>query len=231
MCLSAKLKIVVQVHFYRVFFVKMYDNFFTFCILFIFVMSIILGIYSIIPTLLCFCGVTLIVCLLLHALDFFYFSYLFLIIYVGAIAILFTYVIMLLNLHNIDVYTRSRINFHIIFLTVLFLLFLYFFIYFISTSSSFGHVFVLLVNLKFNFDDVFLIYMLGDFFKHFNFVILTDLQQIGYFLFYAFQIHIIICTLLLLTALFGVLVLSSNSRNNIVGKFWLASKNISFFKF
>lgn len=132
-----------------------------------------------------------------------FFPVLLIIIYVGAISVLFLFVIMMLNFKSLEFKT---INFNIEVFT--FLIFLFLFIFFF---------------IKYNHFD----YDYSDYYFDSNFLTLLDeepeINALGLIIFNYFYIHLFIVVFILLVALIGVIALVSDSKQT--------EKRLSMIKF
>lgn len=131
-----------------------------------------------------------------------------LIVYIGAIAVLFLFVVMMLNVRILEISSTFSIYLPLaLFLSFIFLSLL-FFIYYNSLHM-----------VEF---DILLTYTNWSFFKN------VKIIAIGQLLFNESYILFIGATLLLFIAMIGVIILTLNKKNNINYKTKISSKNINW---
>jgi NADH-quinone oxidoreductase subunit J len=160
---------------------------------------------NVIFSLLSFIGVIInLVCLLLlHGVEFL--SLVFLIIYIGAIVVLFLFVIFIFNLtaqsdKNYSLYTADYSKYNLILLIIVVILFAPFLIFFYS-KSLLNDLLLLETLLQFYSTDLIF------FFEK------NDIDLIGFFLYSDYKVLFIISGFLLLIAMVGSVVLVKNNIN------------------
>lgn len=123
------------------------------------------------------------------------------IVYVGAISILFLFVIMLLNLRVVELYTRKIL--YLPFGGILLLFSTFFFFYILS--KEFILSFEDCSNNKYNFKPLKL-YLLAN----------TNIKQLGELLYNYNAIFVLLIALILLVAMVGAIILVSNSKEDVI---------------
>jgi NADH:ubiquinone oxidoreductase subunit 6 (subunit J) len=143
----------------------------------------------------------------------------YLIIYIGAIVVLFLFTIFLFNLQgllmvyndNIAVVISKKKFFGYLFLKIIFLLFIFkIFIVIKFIYLDFMEVVETQIEDYFEIDHI-LISPLGE--MKLNFFITYDINQIGYLLYTEFLVYLFFCALILLVSIFGSVILSLNNNS------------------
>lgn len=150
------------------------------------------AVHSVLFLIIVFCNVASL--LLIVGTEFF--SFMFLIVYVGAIAVLFLFVVMMLNVKSNPV----KINFF----SIIPLGIIFFSIIVIQVFSVLDTQFIFLKK-------IYLMYT--PWVKENNY--LTNVEIIGIFLYTKFSFLFILCGLILLVAMIGAIVLTMHQRSNV----------------
>lgn len=156
------------------------------------------AVYSVLFLILTFCNVVLL--LILMGIEFF--AFLLLIVYVGAIAVLFLFVVMMLNVKQNSLF---ELNNFIYFLPLILILLLFIFDFFFNFNCNFD----LLKNTKINLN---FINWLNEL------TILTNIKSIGNVLYTKYCFLFITSSFILLISMIGVIVLTVHQKTNYILK-------------
>lgn len=164
------------------------------------VVSLSNAVYSVLFLIIVFCNTASI--LLLLGAEFL--SFLFLIVYVGAIAVLFLFVVMMLNVKLNDV----KVNYSTIFLIgtfISFVLFIQIWSVLQSDFEAYSNIKISLVNVGFP--------LVTSWIQENN--LPSNTESIGLILYTSYSLVFIMCAFILLLAMIGSIVLTMNQRTGV----------------
>nr|QUJ09429.1 NADH dehydrogenase subunit 6 [Neorhodomela munita] len=163
------------------------------------------AVYSVLFLILTFCNIIFL--LLLMGAEFF--AFLLLIVYVGAIAVLFLFVVMMLNIKKLN---YSEFNTYFIYYTpIIFISILFFFDYFLNFVPLFDVLKILPTEL-----------IWINWLEEINFV--TNTKSIGNILYTNYCLLFIVASFVLLVSMVGVIVLTIHQKTILL----LKKQNINF---
>nr|YP_009944484.1 NADH dehydrogenase subunit 6 [Osmundea sinicola]QFR99778.1 NADH dehydrogenase subunit 6 [Osmundea sinicola] len=156
------------------------------------------AVYSVLFLILTFCNTVLL--LLLMGIEFF--AFLLLIVYVGAIAVLFLFVVMMLNVKKTTLFGLGNL---IYFVPLIFVSLIFILDFFYSLNLSFD----VLKNLNY---DIILINWID------QLTYKTNIETIGYVLYTNYSFLFITSSFILLISMIGVIVLTIHQKTNYILK-------------